>query len=81
MRMFLGGGTLNLVQVEFHDEKEVMDAWQNFLAQLGAERTDQNAQNWDLGYRDLHCALLKKMADSLSIRADAVDITRGGYTP
>lgn len=72
---------LNLIQVEFHDDKEVMNAWQRFLSHLETERTAQNAQTWDLGHRDLLGALLKKIADSLSIKADAVDITRGGYYP
>lgn len=72
---------LNLVQVEFHDDAEVMNAWKRFLAHLEIERTLHNATAWDVGHRDLLGALLKKMADSLHVTADAVDITRGGYYP
>lgn len=72
---------LNLVQVEFHNDPDVMTAWSRFLGHLETERTQLNATAWDLGHRDLLGALLKKMADSLRIKAEAVDITRGGYYP
>ena len=78
-------GALNLVEVEFIDHQDVMDAWKAYLDNLGEELPpiEQKAR-YDTATRKRD-ALLTKLIDTiakaLNIKVAQLDILEGNYVP
>ena len=76
-------GALNLIEVEFHREHEVIDAWKNLfshLCQLPADTSEQAARINEETER-LTARLLEKIAKSLGVNKDTLEIFKSGYSP
>jgi hypothetical protein len=71
---------LNTIDLEFHEEKSVIDAWKKLLNHLCDTSTPQN-EIWQNRRVDLHIALLKTMSDALNYRFDEETIRRACYYP
>ena len=72
-------GALNLIEVEFHREQEVIDAWKNLfnhLCQLSTGVED----SYEVTER-LTATLLEKVAKSLGVKKDTLEIFKNGYSP
>jgi hypothetical protein len=76
-------GALNLVEIEFHSETAVIDAWKAYWAHL--HRTmppNENEQGQLFRERDaLLTKLLHAIATSLKFNIEQLDIFEGGYIP
>jgi hypothetical protein len=69
---------LNLISIEFHDDKEVRAAWNVYLDHL---MTGPASDVWVDKMQDLFTELLFQMAESLRFDFDKVQIKKQGYTP
>ena len=74
--------SLNLLEVEFHDDKDVLAAWNSMHEHFHKEEpTEDNRKKNFYDARDkLRAALLQKVAYSLGIRLDSLDMLQSGYT-
>ena len=71
---------LNLIEVEFHKCKSVLEAWRAYLRFLEVPTTVED-DPW-LEKRDRHLAeLLFEMGKVVGIKYDSLSIYRGGYIP
>lgn len=78
-------GALNLVEIEFQDEKSVIDAWRQYFESLGA-RWPNDLQEPEIEHRlkrrsALLTKLLHAMATALDFEIEQLDIFEGGYAP
>ena len=76
-------GALNLIEVEFHREHEVIDAWKNLfnhLCQLSTGTKEQDERRHEETER-LTATLLEKVAKSLGVKKDTLEIFKSGYSP
>lgn len=76
-------GALNLVEIEFHDEKVVIDAWRKYWVHLGrVTPLSENEMEPFFRERDgLLTKLLHAIAKSLYFNIEQLDIFEGGYVP
>jgi hypothetical protein len=75
---------INLVEVEFHGVKPVIEAWSAYLNHLNtkAETTsDEHAKAWNDRRSELLAILLVKIAAHLGITKGEIEILHGGYAP
>lgn len=81
---FVGG--LNLIEVEFHDKKEVINAWKNlfrYFCEISGqtELTEQRHQRVAEEMESFTAILLGTIATSLNVKIDNLDIYKGDYSP
>ena len=76
-------GALNLVEIEFHGEEDVITAWRNYFTQLSSKvPDDQQEQEAFFRKRDgLLAKLLHSLAKALKFEIEQLDIFEGGYSP
>jgi hypothetical protein len=76
-------GALNLVEIEFHHDKDVIDAWKAYWAHLHkAFPSGQNEQQQFFRSSDaLLTKLLHGIAKALNFKMEQLDIFEGGYAP
>lgn len=74
---------LNLIDVEFYGEKDVVDAWKEYLDQLCVPRgtEPEGSSAWRNKCDDLLVELLFKMAKCLDFVFDKTHIRRNAYIP
>jgi len=74
---------INLVEVEFHDVKPVIEAWSSYLTHLNSPSTGDTAQTeaWETKRGELLAILLVKIAAHLGISKGEIEIMHGGYAP
>lgn len=76
-------GALNLVEIEFHGEKDVLSAWREYLTHLARPLSVHEAQQVALTReRDrLLTKLLHAISRTLKFHIEQLEIFEGGYTP
>lgn len=76
---------LNLVEIEFHRDKKVMDAMKALMSQFetgyGANKTLEELNAANERTEALRTALLSAIARTLKYNFEQMEILRGGYTP
>lgn len=70
---------LNRIDIEFHGEKQITNAWKAYLDHLN-DRT-LSAESWGTKTQDLLAELLHFMSQSLRYDFDRVHIKRAAYYP
>lgn len=76
---------INLIEVEFHGVKPVIEAWSSYLNHLnsptavGAATAQLDA--WEARRSELLAVLLVKIAAHLGISKGEIEIMHGGYAP
>ena len=75
--------SLNLIEVEFHDNESVLAAWKSLYEHFcKAEPVEDNRKKRFLDEREkLKAVLLQKVAQSLGIKIDSLDMLQTGYYP
>ena len=78
-------GALNLVEIEFSKQLSVIQAWRNYLANLGErlpETANKDEQDAFTKKRDaLLTKLIHEIAKSLKFHVEQLDILEGNYIP
>lgn len=74
-------GALNLIEVEFADEPEILQAWKDLVAHLASTANQPTPQDWSDRLETLKGKLLSKIAKKLGFDATNLDVFRGGYAP
>jgi hypothetical protein len=75
---------INLVEVEFHGVKPVIEAWSAYLTHLNTTTTsgsEELARAWNDRRSELLAVLLVKIAAHLGITKGEIEILHGGYAP
>ncbi|MGZ8373522.1 MAG: DUF6680 family protein [Nitrospira sp.] len=70
---------LNRIDIEFHDERRITDAWKAYLDHLNDRSL--NPESWGTRTQDLLVELLYAMGQSLGYEFDRVHIKRAAYYP
>ena len=78
---FVGG--LNLIEVEYYDDDEVLKAWRALLDDLDRSRATTVEDEVKIGQRReyLRAVLLSQMAKTLRFKIPELEIFKGGYNP
>jgi hypothetical protein len=77
-------GAINMIEVEFHGVRPVVDAWSAYITHLNntaTSRTPEQAKAWDDRRSELLAMLLVKIASHLGITKGEIEILHGGYAP
>ena len=76
-------GALNLVEIEFDGEQNVIKAWKDYFTHLGKKPPTESAEaNVFVSERgSLLTKLLHAMAQTLKFQIEQLEIFEGGYTP
>jgi hypothetical protein len=73
---------INLIEVEFHGVKPVIEAWSTYLTHLNSPvPPDDAAKVWHDRRSELLAVLLVKIAAHLGITKGEIEILHGGYAP
>jgi hypothetical protein len=76
---------INLIEVEFHGVKPVIEAWSSYLTHLNTPNptgaTEEQHQAWNEKRAELLAILLVKVAAHLGITKGEIEILHGGYAP
>jgi len=76
---------INLVEVEFHGIKPVIEAWSSYLTHLNtpspAGATEDQHKAWNDRRSELLALLLVRIAAHLGITKGEIEILHGGYAP
>jgi hypothetical protein len=78
-------GAINLIEVEFHGVKPVIEAWSSYLTHLNSPAppgsTSAQMEAWESRRGELLAMLLVKIASHLGISKGEIEIMHGGYAP
>lgn len=76
-------GSINLIEVEFHDCREVIDAKVKYFEHLCSDvPSDETAKsNFFTEGERKYAILMQQIAKKLGVNVDGFDIARGGYSP
>lgn len=76
-------GSINLIEVEFHDCSEVIDAKVKYFEHLCSDvPSDETAKsNFFTEGERKYAILMQQIAKKLGVNVDGFDIARGGYSP
>jgi hypothetical protein len=78
-------GAINLVEVEFHGVKPVIEAWTAYITHLSTPTPGGTAQAQILAWNDRRAELLSmllvRIAANLRIAKGEIEILHGGYAP
>jgi uncharacterized protein DUF6680 len=78
-------GAINLVEVEFHGVKPVIEAWSSYLTHLNSPSpsgaSTAQIETWEDRRGELLAILLVKIAAHLGISKGEIEILHGGYAP
>lgn len=78
-------GALNLIEIEFAQDKQVISAWKAYLGKLGERISDDTPQQVvDEVLRQRQTLLTKlifEIAQTLKIKVEQLDILEGNYIP
>lgn len=73
---------LNMIDLEFKDQKLVLNAWKEYLDHLNEEVDENNHKAWSDKKAELLVNMLKIMGDSLGYgELDKVTLKKGAYFP
>lgn len=72
---------LNLIEIEFYKNDNVISAWSNYLILLNTPQDINDAQSWYDQRDHLLATLLEKIAIELSYTFTSMQLFRGGYAP
>ncbi len=74
---------INLVEVEFHGVKPVIEAWSAYLTHLNTKESpgEDNIRVWNDRRQELLALLLVKIAAHLGVTKGEIEILHGGYAP
>lgn len=78
-------GALNLVEIEFVNDREVIAAWKNYLKNLGerlppdANKDDENT--FSKARENLLTKLIHEISKVLKFKVEQLDILEGNYIP
>lgn len=75
---------INLVEVEFHGVKSVIEAWSAYLTHLNTaapSNAEEHTKAWNDRRSELLAMLLVKIAAHLGITKGEIEILHGGYAP
>jgi hypothetical protein len=75
---------INLVEVEFHGVKPVIEAWSAYLTHLNTKagsETPEHGKTWNDRRSELLAILLVKVAAHLGITKGEIELLHGGYAP
>ena len=74
--------SLNLIEVEFHDNDDVLKAWKDLFKHFDRNPPNNEDLQREIEEGDkLRALLLKKVAESLNINLDSLDMFKSGYSP
>jgi hypothetical protein len=78
-------GAINLIEVEFHGVKPVIEAWSAYLTHLNTPNPPGSAtaqiEAWEARRNELLALLLVKIAAYLGVSKGEIEIMHGGYAP
>jgi hypothetical protein len=75
---------INLVEVEFHGVKPVIEAWSGYLTHLNTKAESEKEEHgkiWNDRRSELLAILLVRIAAHLGITKGEIEILHGGYAP
>lgn len=72
---------LNMIELEFQDQRTILAAWHEYLDHLGENLTDEAVEAWVVRKHDLQANLLDVMGKHLGFDFDKVVIKKGAYLP
>jgi len=72
---------LNLIEVEFHKDKDVINAWKKYLTHLNQVRDQMPNIQWNEIKDQILAELLEHMAIKLNYKFTSMELFRGGYAP
>src|SRR5262249_6112697 len=77
---------INLIEVEYHGVKPVIEAWSNYLTHLnsaysGPGATADQLKRWEERRAELLSLLLVKIAEHLGMSKGELEVLHGGYAP
>lgn len=75
--------SFNRVEIEFHDENNVMEAWNKLEGAFNElpPNTDEGSKKYNRDLHDLRIRLISEVGISLGINLDSLKLHKGGYKP
>ena len=74
-------GALNLIEIDFHGETKVINAWKQYFQNLSTTPDTRNPEQFFRTRQGLFVKLLSEMSKPLKIEIEQLDMFEGGYFP